>query len=143
MILNYSVHISANGEVSPIPDWLGGEAEARLVIVRQKKDVSEETNRKATKRSKLEEQTPEERQAAYDDFLKFAGCLADMPGKELVSKKQIRSSRLEERYGDQTEEQRKEAGRKFFETWNGLLEGMPDMTAKEIRAERLEKRYGQ
>ena len=42
-----------------------------------------------------------------------------------------------------TEEQRKAAGRKFFETWDGLLEGMPDMTAKEIRAERLERKYGQ
>ena len=35
------------------------------------------------------------------------------------------------------------AGRKFFDTWDGLLEGMPDMTAKEIRAERLERKYGQ
>ena len=44
---------------------------------------------------------------------------------------------------EQTEEQRKAAGRKFFETWDGLLEGMPDMTAKEIRTERLERKYGQ
>jgi hypothetical protein len=43
----------------------------------------------------------------------------------------------------ETEEHRKAAGRKFFDTWNGLLEGMPDMTAKEIRAERLERKYGQ
>jgi len=41
-----------------------------------------------------------------------------------------------------TEEQRRAAGQKFFDTWNGLLEGMPDMTMKEIRAERLERRHG-
>jgi hypothetical protein len=41
----------------------------------------------------------------------------------------------------QTMEQRKAAGQMFFDTWNGLLEGMPDMTAQEIRAERLERRY--
>ena len=38
----------------------------------------------------------------------------------------------EERQSEQTEEQRKAAGKKFFETWDRLLEGMPDMTAKEI-----------
>ena len=49
----------------------------------------------------------------------------------------------EEKHSGQTEEQRKTAGKKFFDTWDGLLEGMPDMTAKEIRAERLERKYGQ
>jgi len=49
----------------------------------------------------------------------------------------------EERHSKPTEEQRKAAGKQFFETWDGLLEGMPDMTAKEIRAERLERKYGQ
>ena len=76
-ILSYPVHISANGEVTPIPDWTGGEADAKIHVV-----------------------LPE------------------------------------------TEEQRKAAGRKFLETWDGLLEGMPDMTAKEIREERLERKYG-
>ena len=49
----------------------------------------------------------------------------------------------EEKQSEQSEEQRKVAGKQFFETWDGLLEGMPDMTAKEIRAERLERKYGQ
>ena len=44
-----------------------------------------------------------------------------------------------EKQSEPTEE-RKAAGKKFFDTWDGLLEGMPDMTAKEIRAERLESR---
>ena len=44
---------------------------------------------------------------------------------------------------EQSEERQKAAGQKFFDTWDGLLEGMPDMTAKEIRAERLERKYGQ
>ena len=43
---------------------------------------------------------------------------------------------------EQTEEERKAAARRFYESWNGLLVGAPDMTAKEIRAERLEKKYG-
>jgi hypothetical protein len=49
----------------------------------------------------------------------------------------------EDKHSEQTEEQRKATGKKFFDTWDGLLEGMPEMTAKEIRAERLEKKYGQ
>ena len=44
---------------------------------------------------------------------------------------------------DQTEEERRAAGRKFFDSWNGALKGARDMTAKEIRAERLERKYGQ
>ena len=44
---------------------------------------------------------------------------------------------------ERTEEERKAAGRKFFDSWNGLLVGAPDMTMKEIRAERLERKYGQ
>ncbi len=120
--LEYKTHISADGAVAPIPGWTGGEAEA-VIVVRPPES--------------------EDRAKAVEEFLQLMGCLKDMPGKILVSKKQIRSSRLEERYGEQTEEQRKEAGRKFFETWDGLLEGMPDRTMKEIRAERLEKKYGQ
>jgi len=77
-ILSYPVRISATGEVTPIPNWVGGEIDAKIYV-----------------------EQPE------------------------------------------TEKQRKAAGQKFFDTWNGLLEGMPDMTAKEIRAERLEKKYGQ
>jgi hypothetical protein len=76
-MLNYPVHISAGGEVTPIPNWTGGATEAKIYV-----------------------------------------------------------EQLE------TIEQRKAAGQKFFDTWNGLLEGMPDMTAKEIRAERLERKYG-
>jgi hypothetical protein len=44
---------------------------------------------------------------------------------------------------DQTKQRQKAAGQRFFDTWNGLLEGMPDMTMKEVRAERLERKYGQ
>ena len=77
-LLSYPVHISANGEVTPIPDWTGGETKAKIYV--------------------------------------------ELPTAE---------------------EQSKTAGRKFFDTWDGLLEGMPDMTAKEIRAERLERKYGQ
>jgi hypothetical protein len=76
--LSYPVRISASGEVTPIPNWIGGETEAKIYV-------------------------------------------------ELT----------------ETMEARKAAGQKFFDTWNGLLEGMPDMTAKEIRAERLERKYGQ
>jgi len=77
-MLSYPVRISANGEITPIPDWTGGETEAKIYV-----ELSESV------------------------------------------------------------EIRKAAGQKFFDTWNGLLEGMPDMTAKEIRAERLERKYGQ
>ena len=76
-MLSYSVRISANGEITPIPDWTGGETEAKIYV-----ELSEAV------------------------------------------------------------EIRKATGQKFFDTWNGLLEGMPDMTAKEIRAERLERKYG-
>ena len=134
-MIRYNIQTGANGSVmipaTPFAD--GAEIEVVLRMPMPRESVV----------SKTADMTPEEREAAFDDFRKFAGCLKDMPGKELVSKKQIRSSRLEEKYGEQSEEQRKAAGRKFFEKWDGLLEGAPDMTAKEIRAERLERKYGQ
>ena len=97
----------------------------------------------AAEKARIMSRTPEEREEAFDALQKLMGSLKDTPGAKLISKKQIRSARLEEKYGEQTEEQRKAAGQKFFDTWDGLLEGMPDMTAKEIRAERLERKYGQ
>ncbi len=124
--LEFKTHISADGAVAPITNWPGGEADAVIVVRQPEQAVSKE-----------------ERTKAFEGFRQLAELLKDIPGKELMSKKQIRASRLEEKYGDQTEEQRKAAGRKFFETWDGLLEGMADRTMKEIRAERLEKKYGQ
>jgi len=58
-------------------------------------------------------------------------------GENVTVKVDVPSDRISE-----TEEQRRAVGQKFFDTWNGLLEGMPDMTMKEIRAERLERSHG-
>jgi len=76
--IELSAHISADGRVTipSIPDWTGGETDAKVVV-------------------KLSE----------------------------------------------TEGSFKTSGRKFYETWNGLIEGTQDITA-EIRAERMEKKYG-
>ncbi|MCL2305369.1 MAG: hypothetical protein FWC43_08510 [Planctomycetaceae bacterium] len=139
-ILQYETRVAADGYIVLPPEYRGRHVAVRVEDIEDNDDWPTPTDEQLDKMYTLRRGVPK---TPEQDFLEFAGCPKDMPGKELISKKQIRSARLEERYGDQTEEQRKEAGRKFFETWNGLLEGIPDMTAKEIRAERLEKRYGQ
>ena len=48
--------------------------------------------------SKIAEQTPEERQAAYEDFMtSWKGCLKGAPH---MTAKEIRAERLERKYGD-------------------------------------------
>jgi len=37
-ILTYPVHVFANGEVTPIPDWTGGETEAKVYVEQSEKD---------------------------------------------------------------------------------------------------------
>jgi hypothetical protein len=125
--LRLTARISPTGEITvpPIPDWQGDAAETEIVVL-----LPETEERKA------------KRAAAIKQFFSLKGCLKDFPDKEFINAKQIRTMRLEERYGDKTPEQKKAAAQKFFDTWNGALEGMPDMTMKEIRMERLEKKYG-
>jgi hypothetical protein len=72
----------------------------------------------------------------------WQGCLANVQDSRFLNKKVIRTMRLEEKYGGKTSEERRVAAQKFYDTWNGALESMPDMTAKEIHAERLEEKYG-
>jgi len=86
-ILTYPVHVSASGEVTPIPDWTGGETEAKIYIEQSK------TARHRTP----EERTPEERQAAFDDFMtSWRGCMKGVPH---MTAKEIRAERLEKKYG--------------------------------------------
>jgi len=140
--LRYATQVSPEGYILLPPEYYNRKV---VVLMNEKVDQQQEKRQRRieAERTRIMNRTPEERQAAFNALQELAGCLKDMPGARLISKKQIRSARLEEKYGEQTEEQRKAAGRKFFETWDGLLEGMPDMTAKDIRAERLEKKYGQ
>jgi hypothetical protein len=92
-MLTYPVRISANGEVTPIPDWTGGETEARIHV----KLTETVEARKPARRSKIMERTPEERQAAFDDFMKaWEGCLKGVPH---MTAKEIRAERLEKKYG--------------------------------------------
>ena len=39
-ILTYPVHVSASGEVTPIPDWTGGETDAKIYVEQPEKDGS-------------------------------------------------------------------------------------------------------
>ena len=81
--LTYPVHVSANGEVSPIPGWTGGETEAK-VYVEQPETVKQ--------------RTPEERQAAIGEFMEaWRGCLKGIPH---MTAKEIRAERLERKYGE-------------------------------------------
>ena len=76
--LTYPVHVSANGEVTPIPGWTGGETEAKVYV--------EQPDR-----------TPEERQAAIGEFMEaWRGCLEGVPH---MTAKEIRAERLEKKYG--------------------------------------------
>jgi len=125
-IQSFPVHILPNGDVTSIPNWTGGEVEAKIVV-----------------HFPPTEKALQERAKAFEKFEELRESLKNTPGAELMTKKQIRAARLEEKYGEQTEEERKAAGRKFFDSWNGALKGARDMTAKEIRAERLERKYGQ
>jgi len=140
--LQYATQVSPEGYIVLPPEYHNRKV---VVLMDEKVDQQQEERQRRieAQKARIMNRSPEERRAAFDALQELAGCLKDMPGARLISKKQIRSARLEEKYGEQTEEQRKAAGRKFFDTWDGLLEGMPDMTAKEIRAERLEKKYGQ
>ena len=94
-MLQYSVHISANGDVSPIPDWNGGEAEAKLTVVRAETEEKRKSNVSAY--SSVDDRTPEERQAAIKRFMEtFGGCMEGMPH---MTMKAIRAERLEKKYG--------------------------------------------
>ena len=80
--LTYPVHISANGAVTPIAGWTGGEAEAKVYV-----EQSETVQRR----------TPEERRTAIGQFMEaWRGCLEGMPP---MTAKEIRAERLEKKYG--------------------------------------------
>ena len=94
-MLQYSVRISANGDVSPIPDWDGGEAEAKITV--KLSDTEEKRKRKVATHSRVDNRTPEDRQAAIKKFMEtFGGCMEGMPPMTL---KEIRTERLERKYG--------------------------------------------
>jgi len=105
-IRTFPVHISAGGEVSPIPDWPGGEAEAEIIVHLLTNDerltIEERQNRAraasvARWKAESDEEAMERRKAAarrlldrWDGFLEGA---RDMTAKE------IRAERLERKYG--------------------------------------------
>ena len=52
-ILSYPVHISANGEVTPIPDWTGGETDAKIHVMLPE---TEEQRKAAAERNRQTEE---------------------------------------------------------------------------------------
>jgi len=77
--------------------------------------------------------SPEEQQIVFTQLRQKRGDIADGG---------IRAQQRSKVYTEQTEEERKAAAKKFFDSWDGLLKDAPNMTAEEIRAERLERKYG-
>ncbi len=103
---HFQAHIASDGTLTlpPIPGWTGGETEAEIVVLVPRSSAPEE-----------------ERKKAPHEFFEGANRLKDTPSRELISKKQIRAARLEEKYGDKTPEERKAAGKRFYEMWDGAL----------------------
>ena len=82
-ILTYPVHVSASGEITPIPGWTGGETDAKIYVEQP------ET---------VKHRTTEERQAAIGEFMEaWRGCMKGVPH---MTAKEIRAERLERKYGD-------------------------------------------
>ena len=137
-MLSYPVHISVSGEVSPIPDWLGGEVDAKIYIERPQKKYEDE-------QPFDDWPTPTDEQLEKM-YTMCRGCLEGMTQDDFD---QLREERIKRetaehtRIAEQTPEEWQAAVDDFMTSWKGCLKGVPHMTAKEIRAERLERKYGQ
>jgi len=129
-ILQYETQVSPEGYITlpPMPEYRDRRV---AVYVDERKDEMPHLE--------IADKTPEQ------NFLDFSEELA-MPALSDDNVDRMKDERhtigQDREPLSETEEQRRAAGQKFFDTWNGLLEGMPDMTMKEIRAERLERRHG-
>ena len=100
-ILQYETRVSPEGYVTPLPPEFYGRKV--VVLVNEEQDRLAEKSpirgkRKAIEQSKLMNRTPEERQAAFEDFMtSWKGCLKGVPH---MTAKEIRAERLEKKYGE-------------------------------------------
>jgi len=131
-ILQYETQVPLGGYITLPPEFYG-----RKVVV-SADAVQDRTEKKhGTDRPPDDGWRPDP--AAVRRFIESRKSLPPVE----ITDEEIEQLKHERRMNHLPGEQRKAAGREFFDTWDGLLEGMPDMTAKEIRAERLERKYGQ
>ena len=92
---HFQTHVSESGVIALPPD--ARRLYGKNVIV----NVDVDDKKKPRSRSKRVERTPEERQAAYEDFMaSWAGCLEGMPH---MTAKEIRAERMEKKYGHRYE----------------------------------------
>jgi len=100
-IHTFPIHISATGEVSPIPDWPGGEAELEITVHLPQTEEGSQNRAKAACSARWKEESDEEamkrRSAAARELLdKYGGIIKGAPD---MTAKEIRAERLERKYG--------------------------------------------
>ena len=95
--LQYATLVSSEGYVTPLPPEFYGRKV--VVLVEEEIDQQQEERRQRieTEKARIMNRTPEEHQAAVDDFMKaWKGCLKGVPH---MTAKEIRAERLEKKYG--------------------------------------------
>jgi len=101
---HFQTHVSDSGVITLPPEFYG-----RTVVVslnEMQEDIDEadqpQTERRtriAAERARIMDQTPEERRAAVEEFMKaWKGCLKGVPH---MTAKEIRAERLEKKYGSE------------------------------------------
>jgi hypothetical protein len=121
-ILHYETRISPDGHIvlPPIPEYRDRKV---IVRVHEENDEISETvlergddtvdqqqrerqQRIAAERARIMDRTPEERDAAFEDFMtSWKGCLKGVPH---MTAKEIRAERLEKKYGQRAKKENEE-----------------------------------
>ena len=96
---HFQTHVSDSGVITLPPEFYG-----RKVVVLVEEEINhqreERRQRMAVERTRIKDRTPEEWQAAVDDFMiSWKGCLKGVH----MTAKEIRAERLEKKYGQRGE----------------------------------------
>jgi len=100
---HFQTHVSDSGVITLPPEFYGRRVIVSLNEMQEEIDEAidqpkkERRQRMAVERTKIMDRTPEEWQAAVDDFMtSWKGCLKGVPH---MTAKEIRAERLEKKYG--------------------------------------------
>ena len=99
-ILQYETRVSPEGYITlpPIPEYRNRKVAVCVDECRHNtQDDDEQPSPAVAAESRFANRTPEERRAAYEDFMKsWKGCLKGIP---YMTAKEIRAEWLEKKYG--------------------------------------------
>ena len=105
-ILQYETRVSSDGTIAipPIPEYRDRKVVVSVDAERTPSALTNEEKRQqriAAEKARIMDRTPEEREAAFNDFMTaWKGCLKGVPH---MTAKEIRAERLEKKYGDKNE----------------------------------------